>query len=128
MTTSNTTVLFQDSLETNFWKDVWPLILKSPLVLFSLSLAFLMGYGITFMLFGYRTETKFVGHIIRVVFGSGYAFLIFLITNWNLVLYHSSPLTMEDLGMNAPKTFVLSFAFLFVVMIVVVILRERKRN
>lgn len=117
-----------EAIEKNFWKDIWPLIIKSPIALFSLLMTFLMGYGISFLLFDYRRNPKGLPHLLHIAIGTGYACLIFVFSNWALCFSKDVPLTLEDIARYSPGTMMLSFAILVIVMILVILFRERQRN
>lgn len=108
-----------------FWQDVWPLILKSPVALFAGVATLLLGYGISFVLFDYRTNSKGYSHIIHIFLGVGYACIMFALTSWN-VLFGKKPPTLDDLAIYCPRTIVISFATLVIAIIAVTIVRDRR--
>ena len=114
-----------DDAEKRFWQDVWPIILKSPIALFALAATLLMGYAISFMLFDYRTNTKGYSTLLHVGVGAAYACLVFVLTSWQVVFSSAAPLTLQDLATHCPRTVVVSFAILMVVMVLVTLLRDR---
>jgi len=113
--------------ETRFWSEIWPMIVKCPIAVFGLVMTLLMGYGISFMVFDYRTNPKGISHILHIALGTGYACCIFVITGWNLIFSDEKNLTLEDIAAHCPKVMILSFAILVLVMIVVTVVRERKK-
>ena len=110
------------------WRDVWPMILKSPIALFALITILFMGYGISFLLFDYRTNPRGISHYLHITIGFGYTCLIFVATSWPIVFSPSKHLNLSDLATYCPRTIVVSFAILFIVMVSVMIFRERRGN
>ena len=106
------------------WEEALPLILKSPIALFSLFVTFLRGYGISYLLFDFRRESALeISNWLHLSVGGGYAALIFLIVNWRIV--YNCP-TLDDLAKYAPQTMVVGFAFLFILFCIVTIIRENQ--
>lgn len=115
-------------MEEKFWRDLWPMILKSPIALFALISTFLMGYGISFLLFDYRTNPKGLPHVFHIFIGCAYTCLIFMATSWSMIFSPTKPPDLPDLAIYFPRTMVVSFAVLFIVMVCVIICRERRRG
>lgn len=113
--------------EKRFWDDIWPIIFKSPVCIFTLIMTFLMGYIISFMIFDYSTDPRGHSHILHIAIGMGYTCLVFVVTSWPII-FSPNALTLDDLATYCPRTTVLGFAILIIVMIVVLVIRERKRN
>jgi hypothetical protein len=113
-------------MENKFWKDVWPLILKSPLMLFLFAMTYVMGYGISYLIFSYRKEDHKVPFFIHLFFGLGYSLLMFCVVNIKLIIKMNSSITLQALSDNSVFTVIISFAVIFVVTLIVVYLRERK--
>jgi fumarate reductase subunit D len=117
-----------EDAEKRFWSDVWPLILKSPVALFAAIATLLMGYAISFMLFDYRTAGRSYSHLLHVGVGAAYACFVLVCTTWGAVISTDHPLTLASLAAACPRTIVLSFALLLVIIVVVTFLRERRRG
>lgn len=115
-------------MESKFWKDVWPLLLKSPVIMVCFLLSFLMGYGISFLILSYRNEYSKIPNYLHYFTGIGYVLLMFLILNFKTIIYNKDNFSGELIIHQSLFTVVISFPILFIVYIVVVILRERNRR
>lgn len=105
--------------------DFWLSILKSPIVLFVYIAILLMGYGIAYLLFWHNKELIRDWREIYHVFGCGYTALIFIIVNFKKIFSRTSPINIDEIIKLAPQALLLSFALLFIVIIVVTIARLR---
>ena len=98
------------------------LIVKSPVALFALVGSFLMGYGISFVLFDYRKSAVKKSHyILHVFLGSGYAAVIFLGVNWDII---SRDITAEAITDRIPITLIVSLAIGFIIIFTWSIVKE----
>jgi len=114
-------------METKFWKDIWPLLLKSPLLMFLLFMTYIMGFGISYFIFSYRKPNHKLPYFLHLFFGLGYTMLMFCIMNFNLIIEKNRDLSLEHLLDNSIFTILISFPVIFIVSIIVVIIRERKK-
>jgi hypothetical protein len=106
----------------NIIKEFFALIIKTPVALFALVASFLMGYGISFVLFDYRSSSVNKSHyILHIFLGVGYAALIFLGLNWDIV---NRDITPEIITSRIPITLIVSLAFGFLVIFVWSIIKE----
>jgi len=110
------------------FREILPLLAKSPIGLFSIFVTFLIGYGVSFLLLDYRRNPEGYSNWLHLSLGGGYTALVFLIVNWSLVFHPSIPLTLDDLAQRAPQTMVISFAILFVAFCAVTLIRDRQRT
>lgn len=115
-------------METKFFKDVWPILLKSPILLVSFLMSFLMGYGISYLLLDYRKEYRNIPNYLHYFTGIGYVLLIFVILNFKAIFNSRDNFSGELIIQQSLFTVVISFPILFIVFITVVILRERKKR
>ena len=109
----------------DLWKQVVPLILKSPQVLTSVCMTWVMGYGMSFLLFEYRTNPRKVSTWLHLSLGGAYAAFVFLVINWHLVF--REVFNFDHLTQKAPQTIVVSGAILFILFIVITLCRERQK-
>lgn len=115
-------------MESKFFKDVWPMLLKSPILLVSFLLSFLMGYSISYLLFDYRKEYKNLPIYLHYFTGIGYVLLMFVILNFKAIFNSKDDFSGELIIQQSLFTVIISFPILFLVYVTVVILRERKKR
>lgn len=115
-------------MESKFFKDIWPMLLKSPILLVSFVLSYLMGYGISYLLLDYRKEYKSLPSYLHYFSGIGYVLLVFLILNFKTILNSKDNFNGELIIQQSLFTVIISFPILFIVYIAVVIFRERKKR
>ena len=83
---------------------------------------FLMGYGISFVLFDYRKSSVKKSHyFLHVFLGTGYAALIFIGVNWDVI---SRDITADAITDRIPITLIVSLALGFVIIFVWSIVKE----
>ena len=101
----------------------WELVTKSPPALVTLTLSVFMGYGVSFLVFDYgKSEAEPHGWQFHIAVGLGYAALIFLGVNGDII---GRKLTTDQMIERIPITFLVSFAILFIVIVIVSMLRRR---
>jgi hypothetical protein len=111
------------------WEDILKnfiaLVIKTPVALITMGMSFFLGYGISFILFDYRKSKAAKSHyFFHLIIGLGYTALVFLVVNWKII---NSDLTEEQLSKCMPLTLLISFAFAFISIVIISILRERKK-
>lgn len=106
------------------FKEFIALVVKTPLALVSLVFSFLLGYGISFVLFDYRRSTVSKSHYFyHLVIGIGYATSIFLLVNRDLI---SADITADKIAGRMPLTLIVSLSVGFVIILCGSIYREIK--
>ena len=96
-------------------KEFIPLVAKSPVAIATLVLSTCCGYGISFIIFDYRSSSVGKTHyLFHLVLGLGYAATIFAVVNFDLL---SHDLTVEQISSRMPLTLLISFIIAFVLMI-----------
>jgi uncharacterized membrane protein len=99
------------------------LVIKSPIAIVTIVLSWFLGFGISFILFDYRRYPVRGSHYyFHSALGLGYAALIFVIVNWDLV---SSNLTLEQVAQRVPLTLLVGFSVGFLLMVAGAIWRQR---
>ena len=115
----------------DFFQQVWEgsrqLISDSPQLLICVVILFLLGYGISFLVFSYRRNTTAnVSNNFHLIMGLAYVALVFTLRNWRLVL-QSNQVNLDHIIRELPQTFVISLALFFIVAVPVTIYRESRK-
>jgi hypothetical protein len=101
------------------------LTLKSPIAIVTLVLSFLLGYGISFLIFDYRNNSvKKTHYLFHLIIGLGYSAFIFIIVNFKAI---NRNMTEEEFSKCMPITLLVSFAVAFLVIIIISVYKELKR-
>lgn len=106
-------------------KPFLALVIQSPVALFCMGLSAILGYGISFLIFDYRSTSVSSSHYgLHLAVGLAYTALVFCAVNWD-VLTHD--LTAQIMTERMPLTLVISFAVGCVLLIGGMIWKEVKK-
>jgi hypothetical protein len=95
-------------------KEFIPLVVKSPVALATLVLSTFFGYGISFIIFDYRSSSVGKSHyLFHLALGLGYAATIFAVVNFDLLSHN---LTVDQISARMPLTLLVSFIIAFFMM------------
>lgn len=108
------------------WAAFMALIVESPPALLTLGLVTFIGYGISFVLFDYRSSKPHASHkVMHIVFGLGYAAVMFCLVNFDLL---RRAITADEIISRLPVTLLASFTAFFVMILPIIILKEIFRS
>jgi hypothetical protein len=107
------------------WMRVVDLAATSPIALASLAVSYVAGHAFYWLIMGYRTERP-PSTPLCLCIGIGYASLVYMVTGGYARVASKTPVTFQEVVDRLPVVTVLGMAVLFIVLVVVMIIRERR--
>jgi hypothetical protein len=114
--------------DNSFPEEFWEWVKTSPIAVISFIATYFMGIGIAFMLLRDHVELVQKWKGLYHALGLGWASLVFLIVNFGKILDQASPITIADVSKSAPGVLIISFAALFIVMIISIKMEKKGRR